>query len=263
MLLLYSSEDDLLASYVRDNWAALDTLSGEHCDIYTSVLQHEGGEDVYSIFDDLKKIPGGQFVRLDKLPVVLLWSDRASLCISLTELSNDKATLRSVMRGVFQCLQDINCGITIDDKPAFTAILETAALRTGVGKSAYTFSIDRRTIVTTNKYRADRGSVIVATGATARDVTVNNMAEFDLAKLSGELAQLRAAMKLANAGSDAALDVAIGQVAVAESAVQSGDELGTLAALKLAGTRGLKVAQEIGVTVAAAATGAAIHLGGS
>jgi hypothetical protein len=256
MLILYSSEDDVLSRYVREHWAALDSLSGDICDIFLSLLQLTGDEDIYSFLDDLHYIPGAETIRIDKLPMILLWSDSASLSISLKEFADDVATLRNVLRGVFQCLHDIGRGITIEDEGRFDAMLRTVMNKKDA-RASYSITIDRRvTVNNTTNNNADRGSVILSDNSKARNISINQSSSIqglDLSKLSEELARLRAAMKVEADGADPAHDVAVGHVASAEAAAKKGDRNGALAALKSAGSWALEIAQKIGVEVAVAA----------
>jgi hypothetical protein len=264
MMLLYSSEDDLFSTYIRDNWAALDSMSGELCDIYTSMLQLRGGEDIYSFLDDLYYIPGSESIRIDKLPIILLWSDSASLNISLSNFSSDLPTIRRIIRGTFQCLYEVGRGIDLDDEPLFKLMLDDAYRAKGANGGAYSVSVDRRIIMTKNEYKADRGGVVIGDGAKTRDVIVRqNLNEFsvDLERLSGELVLLRNAMKSAADGSEPAHDMAIGQVAAAEHAARAGNRQGTKAALASAGKWALQIAEKIGVDLATAAIKDAMHGG--
>jgi hypothetical protein len=173
MMLLYSSEDEALSQYIVGNWAALDSMSNEICDIYPSLLQLSGGEDVYSFINNLHYVPGAQTVRIDKLPIILLWSDNAYLSISLSDVANDLPSIRKVIRGIFQCLYDIRRGITVQDEVAFKAILEPAYTRTDGKGVSYLTLIDQRVTMTKNEYNAGRGGVVLGDGAMARDITIS------------------------------------------------------------------------------------------
>lgn len=96
-------------------------------------------------------------------------------------------------------------------------------------------------------------SPIYGAGMQARDISNTwSGPSIDLLKLAGELAELRSAMK-AEATGQTEQDVALGEIAKAEAAAKSGDQTGTLQALKSAGKWALRVAEKIGVGVAIAA----------
>jgi hypothetical protein len=115
--------------------------------------------------------------------------------------------------------------------------------------------IDRRQIMGDQHNYSTTGtqSPIYGAGMQARDIS--NMwsgPSIDLHKLAWELAELRTAMK-AEATGQTEQDVALGEIAKAEAAAKSGDQTGTLHALKSAGKWALSVAEKIGVGVAIAA----------
>ena len=124
MAILYSSEDEVLCEYITANWAAIDALSGECCDIYPSLLQLSDEEDAYSAIDDFRTLPGGKYISISKLPITMLWSDAASACISLREFSHDKHALTLFFRGLFQYLREIKRGINADDEGQLFSVLE-------------------------------------------------------------------------------------------------------------------------------------------
>jgi hypothetical protein len=256
MMVLYSSEDELLATYIRQNWAALDELSGDLCDLFPSLLQLSGGEDIYSYLKDLRYIPGVDEVRIEKLPMILLWSDSAAISISLSESADDFASLKGTIRGIFQYLHDIGRGITIADKHGIDTMLKAVLVKKGKSKS-YSVVIDRSVKVT--NYTADRGGVVVGEKAKTRDIethsTATETAPQDLSELVDALNKLRLAMKAEGTTLDQ--DVATGKIGAAQQAAEKGDRDGALSAIasvgKSAGGWVLQVAEKIGVGVATAA----------
>ncbi|MDM3846871.1 MAG: hypothetical protein PT116_18000 [Aphanizomenon gracile PMC638.10] len=99
-MFLYTSEDTLLDSYIRDHWAALDGLSGEICDIHVSLIQLLGGADAYSQFDEIKSIPGLEKMDAKDLPSIHIWSQNASLRVLLSPFQ-DEESLKRVFRIIF------------------------------------------------------------------------------------------------------------------------------------------------------------------
>ena len=257
MMILYSSEDELLSDYIRNHWAALDELSGDVCEVYQSLLQLSGGEDVYSYLKDLRNIPGADTVRIDKLPMILLWSNQAAISISLSEHADDFARLKGAIRGIFHYLRDINRGFEVKDKTRFGKMLKEVLNRTGKF-SSFSIVIDRRVTM-----KADRGGVVI-NRSKVRDVktesTSTEAAPIDLTTLAVELEKLRVAMK--DEGKSTAHDIATGQIAAAKDAADNKDQKGTVSALKSAGKWALDVAQKIGVTVASKAIEDAMKGGG-
>jgi hypothetical protein len=67
-MFLFSSADELLDNYIRKHWWELDGLSADRCDIHVSMLQLCGDEDVYTQLDDVRTIPGLNFIDPTELP---------------------------------------------------------------------------------------------------------------------------------------------------------------------------------------------------
>lgn len=249
MLFLYSGEDETLGKYIKDHWSALDAASGLVCDIYVSLLQLADDEDIYSFLDDLRFIPGSNTVRLDKLPSILLWSDSASINISLSHVAHEKSLLVNTMRGIFQILHNIHSvrgtGFSQEDEPAFSALMSRLHSKDVSPQIVY---FNGSVAMTTNN--ADRGGVILSDNAQARDISTRNTSissAGDVQSLVAELAQLRAEMKKSRDDNDPTHDIAIGRVAAAEEAARSGDKSGAAAMLKGLGTWALGIAEKIGV----------------
>lgn len=258
MMILYSSEDVLLSDYIRDHWAALDELSGDVCEIYQSLLQLAGGEDVYSYLKDLRNIPGADTVRIDKLPMILLWSNQAAISISLSEHADEFARLKGAIRGIFQYLCEINRGFEVRDKARLGKMLKEV-LNKKAKFSSFSVVIDRRVTM-----KADRGGVVV-NRSKVRDIETKYTSKkktepIDLKTLAVQLEELRVAMK--GEGKSTAHDIATGQIAAAKEAADNKDQKGTVSALKSAGKWALGVAQKIGVTVASKAIEDAMKGGG-
>jgi hypothetical protein len=109
-MFLYTSEDQVLDTYVRKHWAALDGMSGDCCDIEISLVQLLGGADAISQFDEVKSLPGLAQVNLGDLPALHIWSIGASVTISLRRF-NQQSELRDVFRSIFSVLNATNAPI--------------------------------------------------------------------------------------------------------------------------------------------------------
>jgi hypothetical protein len=72
-LFLYTSEDENVAEYILNNWGALDTLSGEYCDIYPSLEQFRNLEDAYDYIEKLTVLKRIEFLDYSKLPGIFFW----------------------------------------------------------------------------------------------------------------------------------------------------------------------------------------------
>ncbi|GBR11222.1 hypothetical protein GLI01_34160 [Gluconacetobacter liquefaciens] len=251
LVIAYSSDDESLCNYITEHWSALDGMSGKWCDIYLSMLQMSGDEDVYSAMSDLRMLPGGEALRVNALPIALLWSAGAAACISLREFSTSKADLTKFFRHIFQFLSEINGGLTGGDEEALRSTL-VSALPKVQPLSGYSFFVENIEM-NDHKYIADRGGVVVGAGASAGNIIANygsQLNSFDLPLLASQLKQLRGALKKNADDNDSTHDVAIGQIATAAKAAEAGERGEVFAALKNAGSWALGIAQTLGVSAA-------------
>lgn len=100
-VLLYSTEDDMLSSYVSAHWNALDRLSGDLCDIYPSLEQLRGNEYVYDTIGSTPEIAGMDDIRLSELPGIMFWNNlEQSNYVSFRGLNSD--SIRHAFRLLFE-----------------------------------------------------------------------------------------------------------------------------------------------------------------
>lgn len=254
MLILFSSEDEVIADYILQHWAALDGLSGEACDIYPSLLQMSGDEDVYSYLRSLKYIPGAEAVDVRNLPLIIIWSDVAYSVISIERFSRSFVGLRCLFRRIFSFLH-ANGTLREEQAGMLRKELVEAAFEIGESRLEMTVFVDRRIdMSTTTTNRAGDGSIILSGEAKAGDITLQQSWQrqsINMPRLAVELGRLRQQMKTESLEPDH--DIAVGQIAAAEAAAKRGDEQGTISALRNAGEWALGVAEKIGVDVAAQA----------
>ena len=120
-LFVYTSEDENLVSYLSKNMLALDGMSGEACDIYTSKLQISNQEDAYTQLDVLMTLPGFAPLLPNKLPLLHIWSKETGVTISLAPYPDNKH-LKGFLREVFSFLQTINRALLPDDVETLKSI---------------------------------------------------------------------------------------------------------------------------------------------
>lgn len=111
-MFLFTSEDEILDTYIRDHWAALDGLSGEICDIHVSLTQLQSLEDAYSQLNDVRSIPGLANISLSMLPALHIWSAGAALTFSLKDVDGDLDKLRVAFRNIFDKMHSLGGPIT-------------------------------------------------------------------------------------------------------------------------------------------------------
>lgn len=99
-MFLYTSEDKMLGAYVKEHWAALDGLSGDHCDIHMSLLQLMDEEDFFSQLADIRTLPGLSEIRATDLPALHFWSELASCTLSLANIGTEEQ-LKMFLRSAF------------------------------------------------------------------------------------------------------------------------------------------------------------------
>jgi hypothetical protein len=72
---LYTSEDEFVSDYILKNWGALDTLSGELCDIHPAINQFSNEEDAYDFIANLDVVRDTNFRAYSKLPGLFFWDN--------------------------------------------------------------------------------------------------------------------------------------------------------------------------------------------
>jgi len=71
---LYTTEDKAVSKYILENWGALDSLSGDYCDIHPSVNQFENIEDAYDLIDKMDLLKNSNFTSYSQLPGIYFWN---------------------------------------------------------------------------------------------------------------------------------------------------------------------------------------------
>jgi len=101
-IFLYTSEDEEVGDYIAKNWGALDTLSGNACDIHPMVNQFRGAEDAYDYIDKLDVVRGSGFREYAILPGIFFHDNYgASEYISFGKKASEEEIKRTI-RGVFE-----------------------------------------------------------------------------------------------------------------------------------------------------------------
>jgi hypothetical protein len=101
-IFLYTTEDPVVEQYISNHWKALDSLSGDVCDIYPSIEQFKHAEDAYDYIDQLHVIHQSGFREYTQLPGLFFWDQRgASEYISFGD-NIQLADITKIIRTVFQ-----------------------------------------------------------------------------------------------------------------------------------------------------------------
>ena len=105
-IFMYSTEDTEFSKYIDANWRALDRMSGDYCDMYPSIDQLIGLEDVYDVLNSQSKLVRGMSaVSLSDLPGIMFWDNHgASEYISFAGRDNPGA-IRDALRAIFERLR--------------------------------------------------------------------------------------------------------------------------------------------------------------
>jgi hypothetical protein len=67
-IFLYTSEDQIVGEYLAQQWGALETLSGDACDIHPMVNQFKNAEDAYDYIEKLNVVRDAGFRAYSQLP---------------------------------------------------------------------------------------------------------------------------------------------------------------------------------------------------
>ena len=100
-LFLYTSEDEYVSEYILRNWGALDTLSGENCDIYPMLDQFQNIEDAYDYIEQLTVLKGNKFLDYSKLPGIFFWDNSGNTEYVSLEQDVMPNQIKFIVRTVF------------------------------------------------------------------------------------------------------------------------------------------------------------------
>lgn len=105
-IFMYSTEDTEFSKYIDTNWRALDRMSGDSCDMYPSIDQLTGLEDVYDVLNSQSKLVRGMSaISLSDLPGIMFWDNQGtSEYISFVGRDNPGA-IRDALRTIFECIR--------------------------------------------------------------------------------------------------------------------------------------------------------------
>jgi hypothetical protein len=99
---MYSTEDTEFSKYIEVNWRALDRMSRDSCDLYPSIDQLMGLEDVYDVVESQSELVHGiSEISLSDLPGIMFWENSgASEYISFSGRDPSDA-IREALRIIF------------------------------------------------------------------------------------------------------------------------------------------------------------------
>jgi hypothetical protein len=111
---LYSTEDVRLLAYIKEHWASLSSMSGQYCDVYASLNQIAGQENVYDLIDalteqlrrttaPLRPLSGISKMDLSTLPGLYFWDDVDYIFFPLASTGEDE--LREEFRELFAAIR--------------------------------------------------------------------------------------------------------------------------------------------------------------
>lgn len=100
-LFLYTSEDEYVAEYILRNWGALDTLSGENCDIYPSLEQFHNIEDAYDYIEQLTVLKENKILDYSELPGIFFWDNSGNTEYVSLEQDVSPIRIKFIVRTIF------------------------------------------------------------------------------------------------------------------------------------------------------------------
>ena len=101
-VILYTTEDQNIESYISENWGALDTLSGDFCDIHPSVDQFKKAEDAYDFIEKLDVIKSSKFNSYSQLPGIFFWDNNGAAEFIPFGYKKNPANITRVLRTIFE-----------------------------------------------------------------------------------------------------------------------------------------------------------------
>lgn len=96
-----TSEDRLARAYIEDHWQALNSMSGEYCDIYIGTVRGDTDDVAYKQMQSLSNIPGVPLLRPNDLPCLLIWSGLHHVKVSLRVANYEPEDLTHRLRACF------------------------------------------------------------------------------------------------------------------------------------------------------------------
>jgi nucleoside phosphorylase len=102
---LYTSEDSEVETYIKEHWAALDSQSGNSCDIYIFVDQFLNKENGYDLMTSLDVIRECGFDNSAELPGLFFWDDQHACEFIPFGLRLDHTTIKAIVRPLFATLK--------------------------------------------------------------------------------------------------------------------------------------------------------------
>ncbi|NEQ38090.1 MAG: hypothetical protein F6K40_18205 [Okeania sp. SIO3I5] len=101
-LFLYTSEDKYIFQYILENWGALDTISGEYCDIYPNLEQFQNLEDAYEYIENFTVLKRIEFMDYSKLPGLFFWDNNGDTEYISLQKTIDSNDIKIFIRTIFE-----------------------------------------------------------------------------------------------------------------------------------------------------------------
>lgn len=101
-MFLYTSEDKTVEAYINENWGALDTLSGDFCDIHQSVDQFQNAADAYDFIENLDVIRDSGSIAYSKLPGMFFWDNNGAVEYIPFGVATTIDNIRLIVRTIFE-----------------------------------------------------------------------------------------------------------------------------------------------------------------
>jgi nucleoside phosphorylase len=99
---LYTSEDEAVASYILNNWEALDSLSGTICDIHPILEQFQHAGNAYDYIKKIDVVKESSFNNLSQLPGLFFWDHAGDTAFVSFGGDVKAAHITNVLRVVFE-----------------------------------------------------------------------------------------------------------------------------------------------------------------
>jgi nucleoside phosphorylase len=100
-IFLYTTQDGAVGDYIKRNWAALDHLSEDLCDIYNCKEQYQKNEDAYTLIETLDVIRESGFSALDALPGLFFWDSQDHCAYVGFGIASDHLAITKLLRELF------------------------------------------------------------------------------------------------------------------------------------------------------------------
>lgn len=105
-MFLFTSEDVVLENYIKHNYNALNSISGDFCDIYLNTNQLFRKENAYDFLSEIELISKVKNFNINHLPGVIFWNSRGDSVYVSLEYESTEFEVKRKLRNIFEIIRN-------------------------------------------------------------------------------------------------------------------------------------------------------------